>query len=188
MRREQRDRDAGEAVARREAGDEAMDEAERMNAAGEPADDAGGDHHAHENARQIDADRAAETRVEPGQARAKARDGETAPEAVSDHQREADEESEIQRRSAAVERGSSAAATIGGVAELAEPRREQRAVDEPARQVDGDEVQHQRRDDLVDAEAGAQEARADQPEPADDATRRRAQAESTGAPASRQDA
>ena len=60
-------------------------------------------------------------------------------------------------------RGSSAAVTIGGVAELAEPRAKQRAVDEPARQVDGDEVEHQRGHDLVHAEPRPQEAGRDEP-------------------------
>ena len=59
--REQRDRDAGEAVAGREAGDEAMNEAEHMNAAGEAADHARGDHHAHKYARTVDSDSAAES-------------------------------------------------------------------------------------------------------------------------------
>ena len=43
---EHRDRDAGEAIARREARDEAMNETQDMNAAREAADQAGGDHHA----------------------------------------------------------------------------------------------------------------------------------------------
>ena len=42
---EQRDRDAGEAIARREPGDESVDEAERMDGPGEPADRARDDHH-----------------------------------------------------------------------------------------------------------------------------------------------
>ena len=46
--------------------------------------------------------------------------------------------------------------------------RQQRPVDEPARQVDGDEVEHQRRHDLVDVEPRAQETRRDEPGAADD--------------------
>ena len=118
---EQRDRDAREAVAGRKPGDEAVDEAERMDAAREPAGDARSDHHAHENVRQIDADRTAESRIEPDQARTKAGDGETAPEAVSDDQ------DRLMRKPRfkvppSTRRGNSAAATIWGVAELAEPR------------------------------------------------------------------
>ena len=65
-------------------------------------------------------------------------------------------------------RGSSASARnrqrrrIGGAA------REQGSVDEPARDVDSDEVQHQGRHHFIDAEARARQRRPDQPDAADD--------------------
>ena len=56
--------------------------------------------------------------------------------------------------------------------------REQGAVDQPTRQVDRDEIEHQRRDDFVDPEPRAQQPGPEQPEAADQPPRRERRAES----------
>ena len=117
---EQRDGDAGEAVARREAGDEAVDDAERMDAAGEPADRAGEDHRRDDQARHVDADGAAEARVEAGEACLEADDGIAAPTTHRRRAAERDQEAEVEGR------GRQQPGQLGRrddrrVAELAEP-------------------------------------------------------------------
>lgn len=104
--------------------------------------------------------------LSPGQARAKAGDGEMAPEAVSDDEDQADEEAEI-KDPAQYETRQFGRRDNLGCRGVGRATRQQWAVDEPARQVDGDEVQHQGRHDLVDAEAGAQKPGEDQPSPSD---------------------
>ena len=66
--RKQRDGDAGEAVARRKAADEAMDKPKRMDAPREASDRSRGDHGREEDWRRLNADRAAETRIEADEA------------------------------------------------------------------------------------------------------------------------
>ena len=64
----QRDGDAGKAVARRKAADEAMDKPKRMDAPGEASDCSGDDHGREEDWRRLNADGATETRIEAHEA------------------------------------------------------------------------------------------------------------------------
>src|ERR1700722_8470090 len=64
----QRDGDAGEAIARRKAADEAMDQPKRMDAPGEASDRSRGDHGREEDWRRLNADRPAESWIEAHEA------------------------------------------------------------------------------------------------------------------------
>ncbi len=75
-----------------------MNKAEHMNAPGEAADHAGGDHDAHEYVQRVDSYGATKARAEPDEARAKPLHGEPAPEAVDSHQRKTENEAEMQCR------------------------------------------------------------------------------------------
>ena len=63
---------------------ELMNEAERMDTPRQPADEAGEDHHPHENRGDIDAYGAREARIETNEARTEACDRKAAPEAIEE--------------------------------------------------------------------------------------------------------
>ena len=125
------------------------------------------DHHPEKNPWQLDADRAAEAGIEPDESGAEPLDGESAPDSVRGNQREADEKAEVERGRRQETRQFGGRANQRGCG-VGRSSRQQRPVDEPARQVDRDEVQHQRRHDFVDSEPRAQQARREQPRAADD--------------------
>src|SRR5574337_2120422 len=168
--REQRDGDAGEPVAGRKTADEPVDEPERMETARQAADQPRCDHHGDEHAGGLDADRARKDRVLADEPGAEPSDREPRPDAIENDKQDADDESEMQRR----RRQETGKLGVGrdqfgrGIRRAA---REQRAVDEPACDADGDEVEHQRRHDFVDAKARAQDPGSPKPESACDCGR-----------------
>ena len=118
---EQRDGDAGEAVAGRKAGDEAMDDAESVDSAGKPADGARQQHDLDDDGGNVDADRAAEDRVEADEAGLETERRETVPQGIGQKQRAGDGKAEIERRRRQQARQFGRCQRSAGVAELAEP-------------------------------------------------------------------
>ena len=106
-----------------------------------------------------------ETWIQTYKARTQAAYREAAPDPVQHDDGEADDESEVQRgrRKQARQLGvlsDQGCCSVGGAARRAT------AVDEPARQCDRDEIEHERGHHFVHAQASTQEAWSHQPEPA----------------------